>query len=312
MAALPRALDPTGDDRPLADALARFGLPREAPARLAGDAGARRYFRVATAAGAPAVLVLYPSPSSAPQAKWTAIRGALERAGLRVPACLEDAPELGASLIEDLGDRDLGDELREATPSGAERLVSEAEDILPALRAIEPEAARENPPFDAAFFLSELAATRRWALDRDGERPLPAGRAAMWEELAPLLAAEAAACGEPVPTHRDFHANNLMRAKDGRLALIDFQDLRLGPPDYDPVSLRFERAGARCGAAGRRYESAVLLQRAWKVLGTFEKMLRLGREVYRPHRDATLGVLRRETSVGSQYAPLLGLLGDGV
>ena len=55
------------------------------------------------------------------------------------------------------------------------------------------------------------------------------------------------ATGDPVPTHRDYHANNLMRAPGGQLAAIDFQDLRLGPPDYDPVSLRFERAAEAVG-----------------------------------------------------------------
>jgi len=99
-----------------------------------------------------------------------------------------------------------------------------------------------------------------------------------------------------------------MRAPDGRIALIDFQDLRLGPPDYDPVSLRFERAGALAPARGEDYREAVLLQRAWKVLGTFEKMLALGREVYRPHRDAAVRTIRGFTRPDGPFRTLLGFL----
>ena len=38
-------------------------------------------------------------------------------------------------------------------------------------------------------------------------------------------------------THRDFHSRNIMQLNDGELALIDFQDARLGSPIYD--GLRF-------------------------------------------------------------------------
>lgn len=296
----------------LSAARSRFGLPSSGPVHaLAGDVGQRRYFRTATAGGASVVLVLYPAPSSPAQERWRVVGAALGAAGIRVPGLLDDDPGAGAALVEDLGDRDLAAEVREAGPAERVRLLDEAEELLRPLRRVSREAALLNPPFDAAFFASELAHTRRWALERDGAAPLPGDRAAAWEELSGRLAREAAdpaAGGGPVPTHRDFHANNLMRAPGGALAVIDFQDLRLGPPDYDPVSLRFERAGALVPARGERYGEAVLLQRAWKVLGTFEKMLALGREIYRPHRDAAVGTIRRFTRPDGPYRDLLGFL----
>jgi len=297
-------------DPSLSEALERFGLValREAPCRLSGDVGGRRYFRVRPAGGVNRLVVLYPEPGSAPQRNWTELQGELDRAGLRVPRLEEDAPDIAAALIEDLGDRDLADELAEAPHEDRARLLDEAEGMLGAVRSLAPERVQAwNPPFDAAFFARELAMTRHWALERGGEAPLTAGEAAAWDGLAGELAATAAA-GAPVPTHRDFHANNLMRTPAGELAVIDFQDLRMGPRDYDPVSLRFERAGAGVGADPSAYSEAVLLQRAWKVLGTFEKMLQLGRAVYRPHRDTTLAVLRRATAGQSRYQGLLQLL----
>ena len=230
---------------------------------------------------------------------------------MRVPGIEADAPEIGAALIEDLGDRDLSMDLADAPRENRPRLLDEAEELLPTIRTIEPEAASFNPPFDAAFFESELEHTRHWALEQGGQEPLEAGRATAWSRLARALAeaaADRAATGDPVPTHRDYHANNLMRAADGRLAPIDFQDLRFGPPDYDAVSLRFERAGEAVETDAGAYAEAVLLQRAWKVLGTFEKMLLKGRPFYRPHRETARRVIRRHTSPGGPFADLLAFL----
>jgi aminoglycoside/choline kinase family phosphotransferase len=296
----------------LTAAYTRFALPPAGLAvPLAGDVGQRRYFRLASKAGASVVLVLYPIPSSPAQDRWREIGKALSEAGIRVPALLDDDPSSGTALVEDLGDHDLAGQIREAGAAERERLLDEAEELLVPLRRITRSAASLNPPFDAAFFGAELAHTRRWALERDGVAPLPPDTSALWDELAGQLARNAAdpdLVGDPVPTHRDFHANNLMRTADDALAVIDFQDLRFGPPDYDPVSLRFERAGTLAEAHGDAYSEAVLLQRAWKVLGTFEKMLALGREVYRPHRDAAVRAIRLWTRPDGPYRPLLAFL----
>jgi aminoglycoside/choline kinase family phosphotransferase len=296
----------------LEEARGRFGLAgAPAPSPLAGDVGGRRYFRQAIPEGASALLVLYPQPASAAQANWAAIGAALQAAGVRVPALHADAPDLGAALIEDLGDRDLAMELAEAPAEDRPGLLDEAEDVLLPLRSVARAVAARNPAFDAAFFVSELEHTRHWALEKGGREPLDEARAADWVAGAGALARAAAdgrETGDAVPTHRDFHANNLMRAADGRLAAIDFQDLRLGPPDYDPVSLRFERAAEAVPGDASAFSEAVLLQRAWKVLGTFEKMMLLGRPFYRPHREAARRVIRRHTAPGGPFAPLLAFL----
>jgi aminoglycoside/choline kinase family phosphotransferase len=306
-------------DLPELEAARRFEVARRlfglagapAPAPLAGDVGARRYFRQRTAGLSSLLLVLYPQPASAAQANWASVGAALASAGVRVPALHADAPDLGVALIEDLGDRDLATDLAEAPLEDRSRLLDEAEELLPAVRSVSRAAASRNSPFDAEFFAGELEHTRHWALEKGGREPLGASRSAEWRRLARELARAAAdprATGDPVPTHRDYHANNLMRAPDGRLAAIDFQDLRLGPPDYDPVSLRFERAAEAVECDAAAYSEPVLLQRAWKVLGTFEKMLLMGRPFYRPHREAARRVIRRHTAPDGPFAPLLAFL----
>jgi aminoglycoside/choline kinase family phosphotransferase len=306
------AASPAVGERPerLPEALRLFSVSAEARP-LAGDVGSRRYFRAGTRGGTACLLVLYPEPLSPAQASWTAIGTALAATGLRVPALLHDAPELGAALVEDLGDRDLGHELAEAPREDGARLLDEAEELLYGVRAVARSAATRNPSFSAAFFAGELDHTRHWAIEAGGSRPLSAERREEWEAGARALAEAAASpdeTGDFVATHRDYHANNLMRAPDGTLALLDFQDLRLGPPDYDPVSLRCERGGEAVDGDPPGVSEAVLLQRAWKVLGTFEKMLSLGREVYRPHREAAIRVLHARTRRGGRFAPLLSFL----
>jgi aminoglycoside/choline kinase family phosphotransferase len=298
--------------RHLGCARERFGLSgAPAPVPLAGDVGARRYFRQKAAGRSSTLLVLYPQPASAAQANWASVGAALAAAGVRVPALHADAPDLGVALIEDLGDRDLAIDLAEAPVEDRSRLLDEAEDLLLSIRSVSRAAATRNSAFDAEFFAAELDDTRHWALEKGGREPLGASRAAGWQELARALARAAAdprTTGDPVPTHRDYHANNLMRAPGGRLAAIDFQDLRLGPPDYDPVSLRFERAAEAVPCDAAAYSEPVLLQRAWKVLGTFEKMMLMGRPFYRPHREAARRVIRRHTAPEGPFAPLLAFL----
>ena len=179
-------------DLPEVEAIRRLGRARErfglagapAPVPLAGDVGARRYFRQKTAGHSSTLLVLYPQPASAAQANWAAVGAALAAAGVRVPALHADAPDLGVALIEDLGDRDLAMDLAEAPLEDRPRLLDEAEELLLSVRSVSRAVAARNPAFDAGFFAAELDHTRHWALEKGGREPLGASRAADWQELA--------------------------------------------------------------------------------------------------------------------------------
>ena len=91
--------------------------------------------------------------------------------------------------------------------------------------------------------------------------------------------------------HRDFHSRNIM-VHMNEVAIIDFQDARLGPPSYDLVSLVFDSyvpfmpetrisllnhgfrciesaAGAAAAARAREEWKPMLLQRQLKAIGSF-------------------------------------------
>jgi aminoglycoside/choline kinase family phosphotransferase len=113
--------------------------------------------------------------------------------------------------------------------------------------------------------------------------------------------------------HRDFHGNNLFPQEDG-VAAIDFQDMRSGPDAYDLASLLWERTtldwmtpriaedAILAFAAARGLEVApfrerfdrVLLQRAWKVCGTFARAVSQGKgEAYRRYLPGEVRLVRR-------------------
>jgi aminoglycoside/choline kinase family phosphotransferase len=170
--------------------------------------------------------------------------------GIPVPGVLAYKRSRGWSLVEDLGDRDLFTEAREALhgphpPGAAAAAVGhlaaryrEALDVLVRLQVegaegFDPRRTHNPPRYDAAlmregesgYFVRELLG-RRLGL------PVPPG---LDDELD-ALAALAAAAGTPCLLHRDFQSQNL-KIHLGRICVIDFQGARLGPPQYDVASL---------------------------------------------------------------------------
>ena len=215
----------------------------------------------------------------------------------------------GRQIVEDLGSEDLASRLA-MHPGERADWIARAVDAGTAIADL-PDP-KINPAFDAALFRRELALAREAVFDLLERRPLSASEARVHDAWADALVAEI--LGHPVALcHRDFHANNLFPS-DATVSVIDFQDARLGPDTYDLASLLWERTTldwmdvelARTAIArwaSRRNVPAmeiaarldrVLLQRAWKVCGTFARAVAEGRgEVYRRYLPGELALLRR-------------------
>ena len=195
---------------------------------VAGDASARRYFRLELE-GQSCIAVEAP-PASEKNTEFLAVRELLEQAGITVPSLYGCDLERGFLLLGDLGDRLLLDEL---TPDTVDASYHRAFEVLLTMGAIDP-GDPHWPAYDDALFSEELSRFPQWFVQALLDTELPPDAA--WLPFADLLKRNA--LEQPrVLVHRDFHSRNLMPQADGSLAVIDFQDSVVGPVTYDLASL---------------------------------------------------------------------------
>lgn len=282
---------------------------------LAGDASARRYFRVQCADGSTRMLAYYP-PEVRPQLqRFLDAYDAVSRSAY-VPSVLQRAE--GVSLQQDVGDHTLFDVLHQNREEGV-RWYRKAITLLVYFQKAGDVGI--NPSFTADFFMNELEMSRQFYVEL--LMGVPADRSM---RLRPLLRklSDNIALHPYVLCHRDFHGQNIHILNE-KLYLIDYQDMRMGPDTYDLASLLRDRGVARVlgdetelelvdyyatwrtvGVPGRsplpqgerrsmrRRYFEVLLQRSIKILGTFSRQpLERGRMWYLDFIPPTLESVRR-------------------
>lgn len=254
-----------------------FALRDAAP--LPGDVSARRYARLTSVTGATAILAVYPPGLRAACRRFRESGALLTQAGVRVPRLLAADDDRGLMLLEDLGEGTVYDRFQSWSQT-LPYLRYAAEQITRFQTISAQEVARLNPPLDAAALEAELAPT--WSAFL-----LPAGlvddalAAPLRQALSRLCATLAA--GPPVACHRDYMARNLMPGAGAEVAVLDHQDLRLGPACYDLASLlndslfpppEVERqllGELPARAAGLASYRRAAVQRTLKAVGTFAR-----------------------------------------
>lgn len=261
-------------------------------APLAGDASARRYFRLTR--GDDRAVLMDADPARGEDTRpFIAMAEHLAAQNLSPPQILARAPETGFLLLEDLGDRLFARDVA-AHPDQETTLYRAALDALDQLRGTAP------PPVDRydAPAMAEAA-----ALAIDWYAP-PASAARRGALVAATRTALSAVWTLPeVLVLRDYHAENLIWLPDrrgvARVGLLDFQDAMLGHPLYDPVSLLVDARrdvsmhtidtlrpvlAAQLGldtAAFDRAFTTICAQRCLRILGVFARLwLRDGKPAY--------------------------------
>ncbi|MEL6914409.1 MAG: phosphotransferase [Pseudomonadota bacterium] len=197
---------------------------------LAGDASNRRYFRLTSAAGHPAILMDSPPERGEDVRPFLDVAGHLAGLGLSAPAILDADAATGFLLLEDLGDALFARVVR-ADPALEAPLYDAATDVLARLQEAPPMPGLAAYDAETMAPLAGLAA--RWYVRAPEARPAL--------EAACRTALAATETGRPVVALRDYHAENLLwlpqRRGLARVGLLDFQDARLGQPSYDLASL---------------------------------------------------------------------------
>lgn len=289
---------------------------------LPGDVGRRRYLRLTLADNRTVLGVVYPSEEDEARRRWLTARAAL-REKVRVPQLIAD-DGMGNQIVEDFGREDLAARLA-SLPEERTTWLRRAVSALAEIASLPDPGI--NPPFDAALFRRELDLAREAVFDLYLGQPLTGEERGAHDAFADALCAEVGAHPAAL-CHRDFHANNLFPLPE-EVGAIDFQDMRQGPDSYDLASLLWERTTLDwmhadvsdplvADFASRRRIALpdfrdrlrrVLLQRAWKVCGTFARAVAQGRgEIYRRYLPGELSLAARLLDPTGPDAPFREVL----
>ncbi|MBY0370930.1 phosphotransferase [bacterium] len=203
---------------------------------LAGDGSPRPFYRVVLGDTSYVLLT---------DAAWTLSQdypphqAYLEKLGLPVPKFLAWDQKLGVLLMEDLGDTLLQEKILQAP---AEKLswLEKATQLVAELHGRSFPVPKELPVatrhFDAAKYSQELGFTYEHLIQ--GYFKLPAASLDEQREVG-RFCSWIGGFGPETFSHRDYHTRNLL-VHGGQLRLIDFQDARMGPIEYDLASLFYD------------------------------------------------------------------------
>ncbi len=207
--------------------------------QLAGDASNRSFFRVFYLNGPSAVAMVYRDAVVGDEEGFLEIQRFLTDLGLPVPAIYNHHREDRIVLLEDLGDDLLEKVVERSDKSRVTGLYRQAVDLLLTIRratmklnsgcrAFKLAFDREKLMQEMEFFINHFvrglcgiksSASAFVALDR------------FFLKICSILSEE-----PKIFTHRDYHSRNLILRGD-QLVMIDFQDARMGPAQYDLASL---------------------------------------------------------------------------
>ena len=312
--------------------------------RIPGDASARRYYRVTSKEGTTFILMrMEPFDADGLNLPFITVQKHLAHAGIDVPEILDVDPGKGFMLLEDLGDVTLLRCLQEVSSADVERHLYER--VLDSLISLQAHASPGKHQglkapkdfnafklrFDHEKLMWEMSHTIEHFYDkylkrtiRDDDRQLMVDS---FSEICQILADQ-----PTVFTHRDFHSRNVM-VKDERLIMIDFQDARLGPAQYDLASLlrdsyyqleegqidklldyymaKWEAVSGERLDSGefRRVFDLMSVQRNFKAIGSFASFLnRRGDAAYLKYIGNTFENIRRTLLKYPRYARLREVL----
>ena len=176
--------------------------------------------------------------ASDPENDFVHVAGYLSRSGIRVPRIYRHQPQLGLTIIEDLG----GERLLELVEAASDEKIRQIyEDVIRRVAHMHNELA--SPPSAARFaqrsmgrqlLRDEIHHFREWGLQADGAI-LEGNDLDTFESAADRLADDIARL--PIGfLHRDVQSKNIM-FKNDEWVFIDIQDAMMGPYVYDLVAL---------------------------------------------------------------------------
>lgn len=244
-------------------------------------------------------------------------------AGVHVPEIFAENLQEGFLLLEDLGSWDL---LQVLDESNAEHYYGEAIDEIIKMQRADTEGL---PRYDAAFLRFEMELMQEWYLEKYLGKDLESQERQIVSDAIDQIAEAVLSQPQGVFIHRDFHSRNIMLTPQDEIAVIDYQDARVGAVTYDLVSLlrdlyiafdpllveklalqfRDKKELDVDDATFMRWFDLMGLQRHIKVLGIFARLyLRDGKDGYLKDLPQTLKYIIEIGSKHEETRALVALL----
>ena len=311
--------------------------------QLAGDASARRYFRVVSGEESWVLMVWEPFKNDGSY-PFLSVRDHFAKHSVQVPQVAGLDPATGLVLLEDLGDLTLERKFWENQSHSA---------AMPYYRLTIDELIKMHYPatFDrndcTAFKMSFDVEKLLWEMNYGRDHLLVGLCQAKLSELEKkeiekvFLKVCSTLNDEPkFIAHRDYHSRNVM-LKLGKARIIDFQDARLGSVQYDLVSLLrdsyvnmdeamgreligyyLDRRREYARGSGHGLEDPSLerfmrifeiqtVQRCFKACGSFSSFYNLRSDTrYLKYLPSTLQTVKRALGYFDEYKPFLRILED--
>ena len=309
--------------------------PPNAIVRLAGDASNRSFFRVFYRNASSAVVMAYQDAGPGDDDIFLEIQRFLSNLGLPVPAVYARHAEEAIVVLEDLGDDLLETVAQRSDETQVAELYKQAVDLLLTMRQATMNLNSGCRAFQLAFdeekLMQEMAFFMVHFVRGLCRNEPPSSALADLNRFFTKICATLAS--EPrIFTHRDYHARNLIVHR-GRLMMIDFQDARMGPAQYDLASLLrdsyvtlpeglvddlvdyyAEAAGNKSQESRQRFRyifDVMSLQRNIKALGTFGYQASTrGERRYLQSVSRTGGYIARNIAKYKEFASLRSVVED--
>lgn len=205
--------------------------------RLSGDASTRKYYRVSTDKGSYVACLGDPQKKKDARSTFLELQEVLDTSGVSVPSVHDFNLRKGYILQEDLGDVTLLKKLSTLEGIAEEFIVYK--EVLEELIKIHNITSGKCEAFNISFDLEKLMSEVEFSVNCFIKNLM--GYKISKRDKDALIEGYTHICKKldtdhKVFTHRDYHSRNIM-IKDDKVAVIDFQDARMGIPQYDLVSL---------------------------------------------------------------------------
>jgi aminoglycoside/choline kinase family phosphotransferase len=314
----------------------QIGTPEFSVMQLAGDASARRYYRIFQDEKTWVLMSWEPFDSST--YPFLSVQRQWAHCHIQVPNVVGIGEKLGVLLLEDLGDLTLERKFWENArqESSSEYYIKTLDELIQVHDVTtysDHKSTANTLIFDTAKFLWEM----NYAKDNLllGLLKLKLSDATLAELDKAFVSFCSLLDAEPkVICHRDFHSRNVM-IKRNKVYLIDFQDARMGPVQYDLVSLfkdsyvdmsdeysaqlmkhyldnaRITKTPGFSREAFNHTYELQSLQRCFKACGSFASFMNLRNDRrYLKYLTPTLKRVMKALSHFPEYAILSGILID--